>query len=452
MATPAAETPTTRSPGVSMELLPGKGLGPFYLGSPISDVIAYMRKRGMEYRRVQVQFSIANPYRMDICLVLSHLGLRLRFCSYSQRLKIIDVFQPMKIHMSYDSRPLGGPDTTPTFSLVSRVLGPTFPGRNHTRKRMYMLQYPGVCALFPLKKVSTQRGDLTRESLEQADPVAVRFFVHVGKTCQERLQLPPLETSCFYLEPVVVRINTGIRFAKRKRSLLFQRHTLQHVMSSLGMPDQVYVKDTDSMRIHRSPLSTKGKGGFPLRGTRDYFLNYFKMGMDILICGTTHKVSKIILHTNMPATRNFNRYNRCNYQIMVNSEEPRAELTPGDKGRALRGGGNGKSNGGNGKQQSKTSKLISFNTSWTEIQRILGPCGRPMVYGGSPGLLDYPTPNGEAKAIKGDKAQTGPMILGGASELNRLNPFKPTYFYAYAGIIFEVLPNDYIASIILFST
>uniref|UniRef100_A0A7S3YXH7 Uncharacterized protein n=2 Tax=Lotharella globosa TaxID=91324 RepID=A0A7S3YXH7_9EUKA len=425
----------------------------------------------MEYRRIQVQFNTSNPYRMDIGLVLSHLGLRLRFCSYSQRLKIIDVFQPMKIRMSYDSRPLSGPDTTPTFSLVSRVLGPTFPGRNNTRKRMHMLQYPGVCALFPLKKASSQRAEMTRESLEQADPVAERFFVHVGKSCAERLQLPPLETSCLYFETVVVRINTGIRFAKRKRSLLFQRHTLQHVMSILGMPDQVYVKDTDSMRIHRSPLSTKGdKGCFPLQDSRDYFLNYFQMGMDVLICGTTHKVSKIILHTNMPATRNFNRYNRCNYQIMVNSEE-RAEINSGSKSPASiisspspssssssRGGhgkpgGGGGGGGNNGKQQSKKSRLISFNTSWSEIQRILGPCGRPMVYGGSPGLVDYPTPtSSETKANKRDKAQTGPMILGGASELNRLNPFKPTYFYAYEGIIFEVLPNDYIASIILFST
>uniref|UniRef100_A0A7S3YX10 Uncharacterized protein n=1 Tax=Lotharella globosa TaxID=91324 RepID=A0A7S3YX10_9EUKA len=44
------------------------------------------------------------------------------------------------------------------------------------------------------------------------------------------------------------------------------------------------------------------------------------------------------------------------------------------------------------------------------------------------------------KRKKQKKNVIRPMILGGASELNRLNPFKPTYFYAYEGIIFEVLP------------
>eukprot|EP00472_Partenskyella_glossopodia_P014576 CAMPEP_0197519434 /NCGR_PEP_ID=MMETSP1318-20131121/4700_1 /TAXON_ID=552666 /ORGANISM="Partenskyella glossopodia, Strain RCC365" /LENGTH=374 /DNA_ID=CAMNT_0043070405 /DNA_START=73 /DNA_END=1197 /DNA_ORIENTATION=- len=374
--------------------------------------------------------------------------------------------------MKYEGRPLSGPTSSPTFSLVTRVLGPTFPGGCHSRKAVYMLQYPGVCALFPLNsRLSGAQKDLPIEKLQQADPIAGRFFIHTGKSCTERLQLPELDRRSLYFEPVVVRINTGIRFAKRKRSLLFRRHTLQHVMSILGTPDQIFVKDVDSMRIHRNGMQD-GK----LPSTQgDYFLNYFRLGIDVLISGPTHTLKKIILHTNMPATRNFNRYNRCNYQIMVKTGQKQgssgvgvSDSVAGDSKTNAHSSSSSNNNNNNNTQSAavtdeteannKTSaskpRLISFNTRWDEIQQILGAGGRPMVYGGAPGLLDYPNPvheDGDAKSA-GDKSPSGPMILGGASELNRLNPFKSTFFYAYDGIIFEVLPNSYIASVILFAS
>jgi len=456
---------------------------------------------------------------------------------------------------------------------------------------------------------SSSSSEIGIEDLEQADPTATRFFVHAGKSCLERLRLPtPGCGNSLYFEPIVVKINRGIRFGKRKRSLLFRRHSLQHVLSVLGTPDQVHVKEADSMRIHRP---SDGKQGKDAPGERDYFLNYFKLGMDILIDGAAHMLKKIILHTNMPATRNFNRYNRCNYQIMVSdmpaeassshpggqssiatavSSSPSSSsssstaaskpMMPGQRmvegegaaGTAARakhsskstkkkvpknkkkklkeavGGAAGKSRmgrgavkeaaedvvGGVGKRdmpqnalclpsgdddgdakdddaddddsedstgngaasteakskkdhQSKSEekskaesssnpqpRVITFSTRWEEVQQILGEAGRPMVYGGAPGLLDYPRTNhgddrkstrekycsssssssSSSPCVASDnKLLSRPIILGGASELNRLNPFKSTYFYPYPGIIFEVIPNNnHIASIILFAT
>ncbi|GAB5361150.1 hypothetical protein AAMO2058_000689400 [Amorphochlora amoebiformis] len=546
-----------------MDLIPGKSVGPFLLGSTLHDVISLIKQRGMDYRRVCVQFNMVRPCRSDICLLATNIGMRLRFCGYSQRLKLIDIFDPEKMEIVYEGRSLSGPSIKPTFSLVSRVLGPTFPGRRHPKKEVYMLQYPGICAVFPIspyinsqetggssvfERGASGAGEARRKAVRgmnggnwegrseggsgDSDPKAKRFFVHAGKSCMERLTLPVSGVGDMYFEPIVVRIKTGIRFHKRKRSLVFGRHTLQHVLSTLGTPEQVYVKDIDTMRIHRTTPSSISE--CVKRDQGDYFLNYFRLGMDIVMCGVRHSIKKMVLHTNMPASRNFNQYNRCNYQIMVNSatssqplpssppnptpaasdqhshlntsnfptnkgskqrtkqDQPDAKNLAGNSntnsntnlpaagfGAGTRVAGSGGSGAGSGTccpDRSSGAKWISFNTSWETVKQILGDAGRPMVYGGSPGLFDYPNPNGiasettensnhsriftehkkpkpkDAKTIPTlDKSPSGPMILGGASELNRLNPFKSTYFYAYDGIIFEVLPNKSIASVILFA-
>lgn len=48
--------------------------------------------------------------------------------------------------------------------------------------------------------------------------------------------------------------------------------------------------------------SADGSGAAGLQRTprHDYFLNYFSLGVDVLMDGTTHTVSKIVLHSNFP--------------------------------------------------------------------------------------------------------------------------------------------------------
>lgn len=63
---------------------------------------------------------------------------------------------------------------------------------------------------------------------------------------------------------------------------------------------------------------------------------------------------------------------------------------------------------------------------------VLGPCAcRPMVSSSSGG-----------GASNGHSAGGG----GGGAD----NPFAATYFYAYEGVIFEVMKNHHLASITLF--
>jgi hypothetical protein len=50
--------------------------------------------------------------------------------------------------------------------------------------------------------------------------------------------------------------------------------------------------------------------------TRDYFLNYFGLGLDLLVDGNTSRIRKIVVHTNVPGHPEFGHYNKCNFELV----------------------------------------------------------------------------------------------------------------------------------------
>lgn len=49
------------------------------------------------------------------------------------------------------------------------------------------------------------------------------------------------------------------------------------------------------------------------------------------------------------------------------------------------------------------------------------------------------------------KPSERPVVLNRASSTNTRNPFGSTFCYGYQDIIFEVMPNNYIASVTLYA-
>ena len=105
---------------------------------------------------------------------------------------------------------------------------------------------------------------------------------------------------------------------------------VQDVLSELGPPSRVFNKPRPKMSIHSIQGAGGGSPGVRASSSRhsgnrsgggdgaassgdgagtlglqraprhDYFLNYFSLGVDVLMDGTTHTVSKIVLHSNFP--------------------------------------------------------------------------------------------------------------------------------------------------------
>jgi len=206
-------------------------------------------------------------------------------------------------------------------------------------------------------------------------PLCARIYLYYGSDMKSPPELPP-PSNTLYFEEVIAKISQGITFSKRQQTIDFNS-TSQDVLSSLGAPSRVFFKEEDKMKIH----TTSYEG----LGCADYFYNYFNLGVDILFDIRTHVVKKFILHTNFTTHYEFNQYMKCNFRIT------------------------------NGKEEEKTN-IITPNMKWTDVQKILGPAGKPVVN----------------------------------NRGSNTNPFGATLFYGYKDIIFEVMKNDHVASVCLF--
>lgn len=127
----------------------------------------------------------------------------------------------------------------------------------------------------------------------------------------------------------------------------------------------------------------------------DFFFNYFTLGIDILFDARTQRAKKIILHTNYPGHYNFNMYHRCEFNLQLAPDKV-TEDTPLD-----------------------SPVSVSAYCKWDTISARLAPAERPVV-------------------------------LHRAGSTNTANVFGSTFCYGYQDIIFEVMPNNYIASVTLY--
>jgi len=190
--------------------------------------------------------------------------------------------------------------------------------------------------------------------------------------------------------------------------------SVQDVLSALGAPSREFFKAEDKMKIH-SPgaylKSIKSCGS-------DYFFNYFTLGLDILF-DASHRVKKFVLHTNFPGHYDFNIYHRCDFSLpLLSSSTTTGTLTTTTKVGASRDGGSSSS------LDTRALRVTPY-TKWNQVQEYL---------------------SGDSSS-----APKHPVILNRASTTNTTNPFGATFCYGVQDVIFEIIQNNYIASVILYS-
>jgi len=174
----------------------------------------------------------------------------------------------------------------------------------------------------------------------------------------------------------------------------------------------------------------------------DYFYNYFTLGLDVLLDGETNRTKKVILHTNYPGHYDFNIHFRCNFQMVLEGESCFESTTQAAK------------------TESKSVTVTPF-TKWEEISDLV------LEPSFSPGSVDlwYTTPvtspssppqsKPRADSSPGTSSavvQHQPVVLNRAGSNNATNPFGSTFCYGYQDLIFEVMANNYIASLTIFDS
>jgi len=387
-----------------LELVPGKGLGEFLLGMPISDAISVIQQNIDFISMVELKFSEQEPLAMDIVLDLVEDGFLLRFEPTSQRLKMIEIYDVPKVTLSYCGSVFSAADVPPTFVLIYSRFGPSYPGDYNSTKNVYRLHYPNLSFTFPIptkfQSFYSNGTELPVEFPDGTTPITTRIYIYSGSSVQSPL-LPLQHSSSLYFEPVIVDLQPGsLFFSKRGTTLTFNSST-QDLISELGPPTRVYYKEEDKMRIHSNASNTTG---YP-----DYFYNYFSVGIDFLIDAHTHKVKKFILHTNFPTHYEFNQYVKCNFRIQLPGDATGEEYILKNK--------ENKQGERDANDNTKKNILVEPDMKWEVVQTLFGKSGKPVVNN------------------RGSSA----------------NPFGATFFYGYHGIIFEVMRNNHISSVCIFN-
>jgi len=255
----------------------------------------------------------------DIILNFPESGMHLRFEPVSQRLRLIEVYDLSRMQIRYAQSLVGGASNAATFVRIYDLFGPTFPGELDTHSAKYTLHYPGLSFVFPLPREHASQlweAELPLEFPDGTTPVATRICIYSGTLGKlmalQTVEPPPIKPGSLYFEQVTIALEEGINFEVSRHCINFGCSP-QDVWAMLGCPSATYSKAADTMAIH------SGQGGMPQgQPGADYFYNYFSRGMDLLFCGKTHRLKKIVLHTNPPGHSEFNIYAKCNFYLPIN--------------------------------------------------------------------------------------------------------------------------------------
>eukprot|EP00397_Hematodinium_sp_SG-2012_P010930 GEMP01011056.1.p1 GENE.GEMP01011056.1~~GEMP01011056.1.p1 ORF type:complete len:474 (+),score=61.77 GEMP01011056.1:50-1471(+) len=434
---------------------PGQQIGPFRIGQQVNQAVAIIQKFRAE---AEVSFSESDPHGVDIIIRLPQLGLQLTFDGYAQTLHVIIVWlgpadsrpsSPLSNNagetghfghhqLSYCGRVFSGiQGITPNMRDIYALFGPSYLGDFHRGcdGPSYFLKYPGLTFEFSLPEDSFDSlSDTGEHPIELPKSESLSDGAVPCSPSARKLWVFPAASQSF-LQPsipdiidfVVVKVGIGILVPRRQKDQN-STHMLrfgampQDVLSDLGPPEQVSVKDFDHMKIHASGVrhaaTSSAKTDKSLVTSPDYYYNFSSLGMDILFDGASHGVSKVLLYQNAPTHELFGRYSRCFFKIPIDKRKKMSSPTNEEKKRRKQKKDAHSSTAR--RPDSKEEQVIDVRWSWTQIQDAIGVCGRPLVV-------------------------NQPSRSTGAA-----GPFGSTHFYAYPGIIFEVMSNGYVSSVTVF--
>ncbi|OWR54518.1 hypothetical protein KGM_203519 [Danaus plexippus plexippus] len=369
-----------------------------------------------------VDSKFENPLSVDLVINMPQDGIRLIFDPVAQRLKIIEIYNMKLVKLRYSGMSFNSPEITPSIEQVEHCFGATHPGLYDSQRHLFALNFRGLTFYFPVDskfEPGYAHGLGSLQFPNGGSPVVSRTTIYYGsqhqlsRSASGRCTAPlaELPLSCYRHQLHLRRCDVlrspsatlGLRLhiytegtrsgepASARRRVVRFGDSCQAVSRALAAPARLYYKADDKMRIHRPTARRRPPPA------SDYFFNYFTLGLDVLFDARTHQVKKFILHTNYPGHYNFNMYHRCEFELNVQPDKCESNTLV----------------------ESRGAVCITAYSKWENVSRALRVCERPVV-------------------------------LNRASSTNTTNPFGSTFCYGYQDMIFEVMSNNYIASITLY--
>ena len=278
---------------------------PKVLGASLHDVLTRLKAEPLRFPSLEVLYSPDKPVTEAVCINLPQNGVRLRFDGPEQRLRLIEVLDFTKNHITFKDRDLLKPATNGTSAPASptpgesssgpmfrhiyhRLLGPTYGGEfipppaGHD-EGTYVLSYPGVAFNFTLPKSAySPDKDVVTLFSSSTNQAASSMAIFSGASWAEARQsmwteaLPSIkQTSALprgkdvYPDEVsLVRLLGGGKidlFRKWSATGAFRLQlgetTPQELVVALGPPNAIYRKNDQKMVIHKLRTASNAQAG-----------------------------------------------------------------------------------------------------------------------------------------------------------------------------------------------
>ncbi|KAM0253410.1 hypothetical protein ACHAP5_000439 [Fusarium lateritium] len=283
------------------QLHPGRALGFLVLGATLHDVLTRLKAEPQRFPKIELLYSPDRPVTEPVGVELPGNGMRLRFDGPEQRLRLIEVTDFTKNHITFKERdlvkpiagssspgsPVPGDSTSgPTFRhIYHKLLGPTYAGEfipppSPHDNGIYVLSYPGVAFNFSLNPSEySPEKDVVSTFASASSQVATSMAVFSGDSWADARPtlwteiLPSIKSTTViprgkdvYPDEIsLVRLHGGgkIQLFRKWTSNSFWitlgETTPQDLLMELGPPNAIYRKNDQKMVIHKMRTASNTK-------------------------------------------------------------------------------------------------------------------------------------------------------------------------------------------------
>ncbi|KAF7555052.1 hypothetical protein G7046_g6645 [Stylonectria norvegica] len=357
----------------SAQLHPGRALGFLILGATLHDVLTRLKAEPQRFPKLEVLYSPERPITEPVCIELPTNGIRLRFDGPEQRLRLIEVTDFTKNHITFKERDLvkpanessapaspvpGEPTTGPTFRhIYHRLLGPTYagefiPSSTGQDSGIYVLSYPGVACNFSLATSAyAPNKDVVSIFSSATSQVATSMAIFSGDSWAEARPtlwtetLPSIKSTTVlprgkdvYPDEIsLIRLHGGgrVQLFRKWTSNSFWINmgetTPQDLLLELGPPNAIYRKNDQKMVIHkmRTASNTRSRPSTNDLGRPEELTDTDQSSMNTGSDASDDEKA-VEEQTGNPTGECFYNYFYLGFDILVSTRVPPSQLPPGD--------------------------------------------------------------------------------------------------------------------------
>ena len=305
------------------EIEPKIGLGNFILGMNINQVLTFVKRNGYYFQHCKI---ISNKEKnTPIFLHIPSELITLRFNYYSQNLELIE----KRFIFDKESKDYSELNPNSEYYYKNKL----FYLKNKTNE-FHIIKYQDIAQLFRLSKVPKKLNNNKNNFLEFS---GIGFYFTnnvIDLEKSEDLDISADASSVFKEDSLYDSLinknifsnnNILIKYDTNKaksitinKSIISIGDNIEDVLRELKNPNYIYYCNDDIVNYNYNQNQENGSVLYNQTTNKMFYLNYFKYGIDIMICN--NKVNRIILHTNQIGDSKFGIYERCNFELKLRKD------------------------------------------------------------------------------------------------------------------------------------